>query len=87
MTTRETLIAARAWIDTPEKWTQGVYHVDGARCMGGALMLAAAGRTEPYLVIYAVIGDDYSISSWNDQPGRTHAEVMEVFDRAIEAAA
>ena len=28
----------------------------------------------------------YGVVPWNDHPGRTHAEVLEAFDRAIEDA-
>lgn len=32
------------------------------------------------------IGNPESLAEWNDAPERTHAEVLEAFDRAIEAA-
>ena len=31
-------------------------------------------------------GSLYVLAEWNDDPGRTHAEVMQAFDRAIEEA-
>ena len=30
--------------------------------------------------------DDYCIPDWNDTPGRTHAEVLDAFSKAIELA-
>ena len=87
MTTRETLIAARGLIDTPEKWCQDAYERDGRRCALAAVNQGWRGP-EAYHALLIACGDDAkSIGEWNDAPERTHAEVMEAFDRAIEAAA
>ena len=101
-TIKQRLRAARALIDTPAKWTQGVnardsdglalscFEVDGSpsvvsRCAFGALMgacnLGEVGEIAKHLM--RSINYYGGISSWNDEQGRTHAEVMQAFDRAI----
>ena len=107
MTPKEILIAARAKIEAPERWTKGAYarHASGrpagpeignadcwcivgavtavmgikAGCLDAAIcrMLSDAAGIEAY-------AED--ITEWNDAPGRTHAEVLATFDRAIAAA-
>lgn len=97
----EILAAAKAKIDTPEKWTKGV----GARDAGGTAVdpqeswavcfcsLGAVGVATDDITSYeACIGylrraiGDNPIIDWNDAPYRTHAEVMAAFDRAIQLA-
>lgn len=99
MTTKEVLIAARAKIAKPEQWIQGYYAKDAdgkeanpfsteatCYCVLGALI---ASVTDGFICSNAAdaIRDqiDCPISTWNDDPSRTHAEVLAVFDRAIEA--
>lgn len=62
-------------------------------CIVGAIFLAeehmnvAASPTTTRAIMKAVgakISRDVSV--WNDAPERTHAEVMDAFDRAIELA-
>ena len=107
MTPKEILIAARAKIEAPERWTQGAYAKTAKRnkanprspratcwCILGAVAavtgdnpnrpdraissgLAAAARVDAY---------NECVIEWNDTPGRTHAEVLAAFDRAIAAA-
>lgn len=63
-----------------------------AWCASGAIMAINAGfLDEPqdsackaFAIMQAVVGD--AIPDWNDTPGRTQAEVVEAFDRAIERA-
>ena len=60
-----------------------------ACCLSGALRLV---DDEPYQnlkhkarnEIQAVIGDSYSITTFNDKPGRTKEEVLEVVRKAIQ---
>jgi hypothetical protein len=63
---------------------------DGRCCMIGALALAAErfdGADYPARrVLENVIGPVWSIPSFNDAPGRTKEEVLEVFDKAITLA-
>jgi hypothetical protein len=86
--TVEVLQAARALIDTPDKWTQGTYDDgEGRRCIVAALDAARNRIPERCAqgTLRATVGGE-PLSQWNDAPGRTHAEVMAAFDRAIEAA-
>lgn len=90
MTPAEHLRAARALIDTPERWAQHAYNVqnpDGTRCycMLGALDQVKLDHNETCAFLYAAIGM-ISIALWNDAPNRTHNEVMAAFDRAIALA-
>jgi hypothetical protein len=106
----EILIAARALIDTPDKWTTGRlsrtkdgkatdYWSEDATCFCvlGAIFRAnrrtyegfrmpedrcAAEMEAERAIQRATQGD---VPLWNDDPGRTHAEVLEAYDRAIAA--
>lgn len=90
--TAEILRAAKARIDTPEKWGQGYNLLSTPkRCstqaistaLGLDLMDYGVLDTAPYEVLAAVVGHD-QVGNWNDAPERTHADVMAAFDRAIE---
>lgn len=93
--TKAVLIKARALIDTPDRWVQHYYSVqkDGvvkSYCASGALH-AAATRDEgdrAWEALYDAIegrtgGNWGGVATWNDDPGRTHAEIMQAFDWAI----
>ncbi len=100
MTALEALIAARELISAPERWTQNAYARDrtgrpvlatGNRavcwCGDGALYRV----TYPCHATYAWairalarrVGTEFPL--FQDVPRRTHAEVLAVFDAAIEA--
>lgn len=93
MTTVEVLRAARALIDTPDKWCQGERGRDGSRLCAGHAVGDAIGigygratwaEGHPALVALArAMGTKthHSVPFWNDN--HTHAEVMAAFDRAI----
>ena len=90
MTTVEVLRAARALIDTPEKWGQGDGLCDrGLRCAAIAVWDAqgiVAGSTLAHRALAQAMGLDAAYScgvifDFNDS--HTHAEVMAAFDRAI----
>jgi hypothetical protein len=97
MTVRDDLIAAKALIDTPEKWTKGAFsNGKGCRCAMGAVMtvrggdsyiarkpLAALRRQLPAEFIRE---DVFDVSSFNDDTATTHADIMALFDRAISKA-
>ena len=111
-TIMDRLIAARALIDTPAKWTQGANQRDSegnstvrltghpvvSRCASGAIQSSAvegnliSGECSILLdhfqrTIEMRTGSLYSsVMHWNDYPERTHAEVMQAFDLAIEDA-
>lgn len=78
-------------LESPEKWTTGTcfrnaegeavpYSQDAACCcVYGALALAYGGTStskfrRAVLEIEVVVGS--AVGTWNDAPGRTHAEVV-----------
>lgn len=87
--TRENLIAAKALIDTPEKWGKGTYEPSpGCYCALGALDAASeGGRWTPFEVMAALTialpDSAKDIVAFNDDPNTTHADIMALFDRAI----
>lgn len=97
-TVKDDLIAARALIDTPEKWCKGAFELDGHLCALGALRKATTGSArlpnaapgEFVRYIRARMWIESKVSSgvehFNDDPATTHADVLAMFDRAIEAA-
>jgi len=94
----ELLINARKLIENPECWTQGVFACDEdgfvtdieegvCFCSMGAIIRADGGLgNESYIAAFgamqSVIGNSTSISRFNDT--HTHAEVLAMFDKAIE---
>ncbi len=102
MTPKEILIAARAKIEAPERWTQGEYArnkrggcVDenspsaACWCIVGAIgSVSMEQQHAAWGPLIAAIGGpaNLHIPNWNDAPERTHAEVLAAFDRAIAAA-
>lgn len=74
--TSEVLTSALALIDTPEKWFGGGGEWIGTGKKCADLALSACARQEQY---------DEFIHDWNDAPGRTHADVVAAFRRAIAA--
>ncbi len=89
--TKKILIKARTLIDSPEKWIQGNFcnTEETCFCLVGALNFAYPGSNisgaRMLIKDAAGLGISGSIPNWNDAPGRTHAEVMEVLDKAIAA--
>jgi len=97
-TTKQTLIAARALIEKPENWTQKAMARDAIGCKvnlsnPGAVCFCALGaidKSAPFenLFLEAIRAlkpyMGWAIETFNDR--HTHAEVLEAFDKAIEAA-
>ena len=95
---KEQFIKARALIDTPAKWVQGRSQrkrKGGTAYCSTAAITMAADRYDPFqnaiLHLYGAIkrhaGQSYAtVAAWNDAPDRTHAEVLQAFDWAIEDA-
>jgi hypothetical protein len=88
------LTAARALVE--RGWTQGEYarHKNGRPigpaepnavcwCATGAIMATGKSLAADLAVYHLgdALGD--SVLRWNDTPGRTQAEVLALFDRAI----
>lgn len=92
MLTSEVLRKAKELIGTPEKWCQRRLHSDDglAHCVLGALLLAtnARGWVIPGFALPAFTALNnlmgHSIASWNNDPRRTHGEVMLAYAMAIE---
>ena len=80
---------ARALVDAPEKWMK---HPRGDRlCAGLAITFASDGDLNTELRAYHALREvapfpNGGIAQWNDAPERTHAEVLQAFDRAIAQA-
>lgn len=99
-TVKENLIAAKALIDTPEKWGRGHYEADGCLCALGAARKAFFG-TADFSRLDGWSGDRNPVAQaikchlspvwhgcvdeFNDARSTTHADVMDLFDRAIAA--
>lgn len=92
---KENLIAARALIDTPEKWAQGEDLAQGGLCAALACSAVSHGPTNDFdamrsALIGVMPGSSHSgpmkLVNFNDHPDTTHADVMALFDRAIAAA-
>lgn len=100
-TLRDDLIAAKALIDTPEKWGKGNYlNAAGCLCALGAVRKAIYGS--PYggakgdwvgdlnpaanMLADMLPEGEWSVSDFNDKPATLHPDIMAMFDRAIAAA-
>lgn len=89
MTPKEVLIAAKALIDSPEKWGKG--GIDDLRkkpCAFLACCEVRGGRLDDIAwdaVVLLGKAAGSPIMTRNDEPGTTHADVMAWFQRAIEA--
>lgn len=97
----ENLIAAKALIDTPEKWGKGGWEPKNGRCLCsvGAVVVATNGNhdfdgawTPAVLQVDAALENHLPkpfnrVAEYNDDPATTHADVMALFDRAIASTA
>lgn len=99
MTTAEQLRAAKALIDTPDKWTKNATARDAdgkavrplsARavcwCGFGALVKACGNTAAAHLRAFESFNGSGNIAGLNDREGTAHADVMAMFDRAIALA-
>jgi hypothetical protein len=91
--TQEILIAAKALIDTPEKWGKGAWRSKGCFCAIGAVLeaqgmtgRAAYGGASELALMDVLPRGIGSVEDFNDRPSTIHADIMALFDRAIEAA-
>lgn len=95
MSLKDDLIAAKALIDTPEKWIRGAFRNAHGYCLLGAVREVAARKAPEACwydskmldALWAHIPGPYANPvGFNDRPNTTHADIMALFDRAIEAA-
>jgi hypothetical protein len=100
MSLKADLIAAKALIDTPDKWLRGQLadRADTCFCAFGAAQFGPSrswsdGKdTAATLALIAALPEPggerrkHPLAMFNDDPATTHADVMALFDRAIEAA-
>lgn len=97
-TTADTLRKAKALISDPVNWNKdGHYFKGGDRssncmCFYGALGTAKgidAGEVHSNDVVIWLLCEelfDMTATDYNDHPDTTHADIMALFDRAIELA-
>lgn len=88
MSLADDLIAARALIDTPEKWCKGkMSDGKGRYCALGACYADQAAGERVLSAIYEVgVPNSGFLARFNDDPTTTHADVMALFSRAIASA-
>lgn len=89
MTPVEVLRKARELVSDPAHWCQGYFRCGEAYCSAGALLYTTRDEwleDKAYGFMLAATGQSHSISGWNDDENRTHAEVIAAFDRAIALA-
>lgn len=94
MSVGETLQRAKALIEKPDDWAQGLRAgVAGLpTCAGIAISRACREDDVPVpmsvsKVINALGFDSFpKLMDWNDAPSTTHADVLAAFDKAILAA-
>lgn len=97
MSVKEILIKAKELINTPEKWMQEDYHNDDKTCFctigavahvsgvcnGSAVKCPATDYLRN--AVESELKQFDTVAVYNDT--HTHADVMAMFDKAIEAAA
>ena len=85
MEPKELLIRARKLIDDPKHWGQGHFAKNGRLCGSGALLGAGFEGSflgnPAYEALRKAAGTKKQFCIWND--AHTHAEVLDVYDRAI----
>lgn len=104
MTLREDLVAAKALIDTPEKWCKGsdwrganIYTSTASYAPPAAIRLQMCARSAAqtidckrhsgvHVALIAALPDGWrSVAEFNDERRTTHADIMALFQRAIDA--
>jgi hypothetical protein len=68
-------------------WIQGNFERDGKYCLLGALQ--KTGRFEAWIPACYILKKNtkptQELTSWNDKPGRTFDEVIQLLDDSIES--
>ena len=90
-TVADVLRRARALIDSPEMWGKGDGGLDPKHgfCVITALMAVAHANASimgAQSAFHRANEIDGYIGTWNDDDERTHAEVLDAFDKAISLA-
>jgi hypothetical protein len=98
MTILQALIAARAKIDAPEKWTKGAMardkngnSVEHDASDAVSWSVAGAMETGPWFNHAFNLLEEFLpeplrfLDGYEDDPATTHADIMALFDRAIAA--
>ncbi len=94
MPARQVLVKARALL-VKRGWCQGQSQaIDGAHCARGALCVAIglesdSELTAPVVIAYRLLcdaGARHGLINFNDTRGRTKAQVLALFSRAIKLA-
>jgi hypothetical protein len=95
MTVKDNLIAAKALIDSPEKWGKRFYYQHartGCMCALGAVRQAVFGQvlgvhdnTPEAEALKDELPKGRWVDEFNDHPSTTHADIMALFQRAIAA--
>ena len=83
-TPREVLVAAR-WILERHGWIQHALRGPCGFCMRGAMGSVMCVNEDVRWLALELLPQG-CFTGWNDTPGRTKAEVLAAFDRAIESA-
>lgn len=103
MSVKDDLIAARALIDTPEKWGRITRFdiAEGKVSANAAIKMVAENDYLKHSPIFAeryremhrmiervapALDSPFVLATYNNDPDTTHADILALFDRAIEAA-
>lgn len=100
MSVKENLKAAKALIDTPDKWGkgEGITPPYDCFCAESACaevaesqvekqeLWAALERAQPEPWRTRSVDEDWGVHHYNDDPNTTHDDILSLFDRAIEAS-
>lgn len=98
MSVKDDLIAARALIDTPENWLRDAPENGNRFCALGACWhivedhettLGKLGLAITKALPSSFVPDGsakLAVAQFNDAPETTHADIMALFDRAIESS-
>lgn len=90
-TVKDNLIAARALIDTPEKWVKGSYmSSEGCFCALGSIRAVVGDGdgdwTPEAKSLKDALPDDFTmVHTFNDDSSTAHKDILDLFDRAIAA--
>jgi hypothetical protein len=78
---------ARDSLSRPGGWCQGGESINGAQCAMRALATIADNAVwhDAYRRLRQALPDGYgSVAAYNDTPGRTQADIVALYDRAIK---